>query len=50
MLPWECSVSNYQRRVGMMVPTRGEAVWQRPQGRRPYFVGDLKSLRYEFAS
>ena len=50
MLPWECSVSNYQRRDGMMVPTRGEAVWQRPQGRRPYFVGDLKSLRYEFAS
>lgn len=25
MLPWDCSVSNYQLRHGMMVPTRGGA-------------------------
>ena len=49
MLPWECSVSNYQLRDGMMVPTRGGAAWLRPEGRRPYFVGDLTSLVYEFA-
>ncbi|MEO5629019.1 MAG: DUF6544 family protein [Thermomonas sp.] len=48
MLPWECSVSNYQLRDGMMVPTRGEAAWLRPQGRQSYFVGDLTSLDYEF--
>lgn len=49
MLPWDCSVSNYQPRDGIMVPTRGEAAWLRPEGRRPYFVGDLTSLVYEFA-
>ena len=49
MLPWECSASNYQLRDGMMVPTRGEAAWLRPEGRRPYFIGNLTSLVYEFS-
>ena len=49
MLPWECSVSNYQLRDGMMVPSRGEAAWLRPEGRRPYFVGNLTALGYEFS-
>jgi hypothetical protein len=49
MLPWECTVSNYQLRDGMMVPTRGGAAWLRPEGRRPYFVGDLTSIVFEFA-
>ncbi len=49
MLPWECSVSNYQLRDGMMVPTRGEAAWLRPEWQKSYFVGDLTSLAYEFA-
>ncbi|MCY7388333.1 MAG: hypothetical protein LH481_09760 [Burkholderiales bacterium] len=46
MLPWDCSVSNYQLRHGMMVPTRGGTA----KGSKPYFVGDLKSLVYEFVS
>ena len=46
MLPWDCRVSDYQQRDGMMVPTRGEAAWLRPEGRKPYFVGHLKSLVY----
>ncbi len=49
MLPWECSLSGYQRREGMMVPTRGEVAWMRPEGRKSYFVGNLTSLVYEFA-
>jgi len=49
MLPWDCSVSKYGWRDGMMVPTVGEAAWLRPQGRRSYFVGRLTSLAYEFA-
>ena len=49
MLPWDCSVSNYELRHGMMVPTRGGAAWMRPEGRKPYFVGDLTALIYEFA-
>ncbi|CAN5265189.1 hypothetical protein BH11PSE14_BH11PSE14_01630 [soil metagenome] len=48
MLPWECTVSNYQLRHGMLVPTRGEAAWLRPEGRKSYFAGDLTSLAYEF--
>ena len=49
MLPWECSASNYQLRDGMMVPTVGGAAWMRPEGRKPYFIGKLTSLTYEFA-
>ena len=49
MLPWDCSVSDYQMHDGIMVPTRGEAAWLRPEGRSPYFVGDLTSLVYEFS-
>ena len=49
MLAWDCTVSNYQVRHGMMVPTVGEAAWLRPEGRKPYFIGTLTSLVYEFA-
>lgn len=49
MLPWECSASNYQLRDGMMVPSRGGAAYLRPEGRRPYFIGNLTSVVYEFA-
>ncbi len=45
MLPWDCGVSEYQSRHGMMVPTRGEAA----KGGKPYFVGHVTSLDYEFA-
>jgi hypothetical protein len=44
MLPWDCSLSNYQLRDGMRVPTRGEVA----KGGKSYFVGDLTSLIYEF--
>ena len=49
MLPWEGSWSNYQVRDGMTVPLSGEVGWMRPQGRRPYFIGTVTSLAYEFA-
>ncbi len=45
MLPWDCSVSNYELRDGMMVPTRGGA----GKSGKPYFVGELTSLVYEFS-
>lgn len=45
MLPWDCNVSNYQLRHGMMVPIRGEVA----KGNKPYFVGALTSLAYEFS-
>ena len=48
MLPWDCGLSNYQRHSGMLIPMAGEAAWVQPAGRKAYFVGTVKKLRYEF--
>ncbi len=48
MLPWDCSLSDYQPQDGMLIPMAGEAAWMRPEGRKAYFVGHVKTLRYEF--
>lgn len=48
MLPWECGLSNYQVPDGMLSPMTGEAAWERPEGRKVYFVGQVKKLRYAF--
>jgi hypothetical protein len=49
MAPWEGNWSNYQTRDGMTVPFTGEVAWMRPEGRKPYFVGSVTSLVYEFS-
>ena len=49
MIPWEGSWSNSQTRDGMTVPFTGEVAWVRPQGRKPYFLGTVTSLTYEFS-
>jgi|SRR5450756_2494557 hypothetical protein len=49
MLPWEGSWSNYHMRNGMMLPLTGEVGWMRSEGRKSYFVGNVTSLRYDFA-
>ena len=49
MLPWECSASHYELRDGMMLPTRAEVAWLRPEGRKPYFIGKLTSLAYQWS-
>jgi hypothetical protein len=49
LMPWECKVYSYERRDGMLVPTVGEAAWMRPDGRKPYFIGNLTSMAYEFS-
>ena len=48
MLPWDCGLSNYQPQDGMLIPMTGEAAWVRPDGRKAYFVGNVKKLSYEF--
>lgn len=48
MLPWEGRWSNYQSRSGMTVPMMAEAAWLRPEGRKPYFIGTVKALTYEY--
>jgi hypothetical protein len=49
MMPWECRLSDYQMRGGMIVPITGEAAWILPAGRKPYFRGTIRSVNYEFA-
>ena len=50
MAPWEGNWSDYQLHDGMQVPMTGEVAWMRPEGRKPYFVGSVTSLVYEFAA
>lgn len=49
MTPWEGRWSNYAEHDGMRVPMSGEVAWLTPQGRRPYWRGDVVSLHYELA-
>ena len=49
MAPWEGIWSNYQTRNGVQVPFTGEVAWMRPEGRRPYFVGTVTALTFEFS-
>ena len=49
MAPWEGIWSDYQAHDGVQVPFTGEVAWMRPEGRRPYFVGTVTSLTFEFA-
>lgn len=49
MAPWEGVWSNYQLRDGVQVPFTGEVAWMRPEGRRPYFIGTVTALAFEFS-
>ena len=49
MAPWEGIWSNYQTRDGVQVPFTGEVAWMRPEGRKPYFIGTVTALAFEFA-
>ena len=49
MLPWDCALSDYQWQHGMLLPMAGEAAWLRPEGRKAYFAGAVKTLDYEFS-
>ncbi len=49
MAPWEGIWSNYRTQGGVQVPFTGEVAWMRPEGRKPYFIGTVTALTYEFA-
>jgi hypothetical protein len=49
MTPWEGRWSNYQLCSGVRVPFTGEVAWMRPEGRKPYFVGTVSALTFEFS-
>lgn len=48
MMPWEGRWANYQTRDGMQVPTKGEAAWLTPQGRKPYWRGSLAAISFDY--
>ncbi len=47
--PWEGRWSNYQVRDGMLIPIEGEVAWILPEGRKPYWRGQITQISYEFA-
>ncbi len=47
--PWEGNWSDYRAHDSMLVPFTGEVAWMRPEGRKPYFLGTVTSLTYEFS-
>jgi hypothetical protein len=49
MAPWEGIWSNYQTVDGVQVPFTGEVAWMRPEGRKPYFIGTVSALAFEFS-
>lgn len=49
MLPWVCTLSNYQQRDGMWVPMSGEAATVLDGNNRTYWRGTVEALTYEFA-
>ncbi|EHR70966.1 hypothetical protein BurJ1DRAFT_2126 [Burkholderiales bacterium JOSHI_001] len=49
MAPWEGIWSNYQWRDGVRVPLTGEVAWMRPEGRKPYFIGTVTAMAFEFS-
>lgn len=49
MAPWEGIWSNYRTVDGVQVPFTGEVAWMRPQGRKPYFIGTVTAVTFEFS-
>lgn len=47
-LPWEGRWTDWERRGGMVIPTRGEVGWVFPDGYRPYWRGRIVRIEYEF--
>jgi len=49
LMLWECRMSNYQTRNGMLIPFYGEALYLTPQGEKSYFRGTIRQVEYWFA-
>ena len=48
LTPWEAKVWQYEELDDIKVPVFGEVAWAKPHGRKEYFHGRLKRIRYEF--
>lgn len=49
MTPWECTMSDYRKQDGMLVPFTGTAGYITPAGEKQYFRATLATLSYSFA-
>lgn len=49
LTPWRGRFWNYEERHGMLIPIDGEAVWQLPEGEKPYWRGHITDLDYKLA-
>jgi len=47
--PWEGRWLDYRRRDGLLVPARGEVAWIIDGVRRPYWRGEVRSIRHQRA-
>ena len=47
--PWKGTWRNYERRMGMRVPTDGEVAWIYPEGEVSYWRGHMDCLTYRTA-
>jgi len=48
LTPWEGRWSHPAQQDGMRMPTRGEVAWLTPEGRRPYWRGEVTTMRHAF--
>ena len=48
--PWEGRFWNYAIRDCIRVPLEGEVAWVMPDGNKPYYLGRVTSLSFEFAT
>lgn len=46
--PWTGHWSDYRRHDGVLIPCRGEACWDLPEGSHPYWRGRITQLRYHY--
>lgn len=46
--PWEGRFWNYRKQQGMLVPFEGEVSWLLPEGKKPYWRGNITQLAYQF--
>lgn len=47
---WEGRWFDYREREGLLLPMRGEAAWLLDEGRKPYWRGEIVTMRHEFAA
>lgn len=48
LFPWAGRFRDYQEKSGMMIPMSGEVEWLLPEGRAPYWKGEIVDARYDF--